>query len=298
MAKIQLSAIALVIICMLNLQLTEAGIGNHCTIEGNECQIANINFYCNYQTETCQKKHSGCDITSEQKACLHQGPILRKTAGNCKGKGCPKIIKFLAMMGQKSCDRAQEFICDLNQCPENYGKSFCKIVSKNLNLIDEEDKNDWLDDSDDSSSNEGDSSIFDFDSNFMFDEIFHADDSFWETVIGENNESSDDQNGINQVMVKHIKRINDIEKKLMKKKIEDSNINLIELSLLLLLAVTSIAILILGLIIYKKWSSRHQVPELKLNDSSSIIKKATYKQLPLSEDSNDIATDKEKLIGE
>jgi hypothetical protein len=92
-----------------------------------DCVEVNDNHFCHHQTKTCQRRHNGCGLSTEQKTCL----IIQGVTGiienlSCyDSSSCHQAFQKVKTSAKSACDLSLEFLCDKDLCPENFYKSSC-----------------------------------------------------------------------------------------------------------------------------------------------------------------------------
>jgi len=123
------AAAVLAFACIQNFQLTGAkSLGSSCTPGKYECEATNDDYFCHYERKRCERRNSGCSVTTEQRWCLGGAAILGIIENNACDKGtnaCRNSFDALVELGKQLCNVGLDLLCDLDDCPENKGQTKC-----------------------------------------------------------------------------------------------------------------------------------------------------------------------------
>merc|ERR1711935_568053 len=96
--------------------------------------IGSGNNFCNFKTKRCEKYYNGCSLGSLEIACISvktaESIAVLICESQCETTSCKDLCKKISKIAEeKTCITPKQFMCNLDNCPQNWQNPTCKGVA-------------------------------------------------------------------------------------------------------------------------------------------------------------------------
>jgi hypothetical protein len=131
------AVLALTLMVQARPEVNPKELGDRCEPSPNEWKCSLIgggSNFCNYKTKRCEQNYSGCNLGAQEIACISvqtaESIALLVCEQSCETQSCKDLCKSISKIAEdKACNTPKQFMCNLNNCPQNWQNPSCKGVA-------------------------------------------------------------------------------------------------------------------------------------------------------------------------